>query len=96
MLVCSTACLSREDGELLEVLARQQAFRESSRWVTCVGYGWLVRPEILENPALTLREAGLSENTVSLLTAGIARMGVQMVIFDQDADPLENWPVFDW
>lgn len=56
----------------------------------------MVIPDKLAIPAMCMRNAGLSEDAIRLLTEAREINGADVVIIDRDAKPLEGWPVQPW
>ncbi|NNS09990.1 DUF5983 family protein [Erwinia sp. JH02] len=96
MLICSTGNITREDSEVFREQCRVLAGNSEGRWVVGIFYGFIVRPDVIPVPAMTLRNAGVSENTIRLLTEGCETYGVDSFCFDCDGDPLEGWPFETW
>ena len=96
MLMCSTGNITREDAEVFRKQCRLLSNNVAGRWVVDIFYGFIVRPDILSVPAMTLRNAGVSENTIRLLTEGREIYGVDSFCFDCDGEPLEGWPFETW
>ena len=55
-----------------------------------------MRPDILAVPAMMMRNAGVSENTIRLLMEGCEIYDGDSFCFDCDGEPLEGWPFEEW
>lgn len=96
MLICSKGNITRKDAEIFREKSLLLANKSDGRWVIDVFYGFVVRPDILAVPAMMMRNAGVSENTIRLLTEGGEIYDVDSFCFDCDGEPLEGWPFEAW
>ncbi|QEW34567.1 hypothetical protein D0N50_22760 (plasmid) [Erwinia billingiae] len=96
VLTCSMNNITRCDAIILAKLSEAQAGNVPERWVINIFFGFMVIPEKLAIPAMSMRNAGLSEDAIRLLTDAREINGADVVIIDRDAKPLEGWPLQSW
>lgn len=96
MLTCSTGNITRKDAEILREQSQLLADKPRARWVVDIFYGYIARPGLLAVPAMALRNMGLSESAIRLMTQAQEIYGVETICFDRDGEPLEGWPFYQW
>jgi len=96
VLTCSMNNITRRDAVILAELSGEQAGNGPERWVVNIIFGFMIIPDKLAIPAMSMRNAGLSEDAIRLLTEAREINGADVVIIDRDAKPLEGWPVQSW
>ncbi|MGJ3447752.1 DUF5983 family protein [Enterobacter sp. PTB] len=93
VLECSTAHMTRADGELLAELSREKFEGE---WIMDSGVGFLIRLDARTHPVLLLKRFGLSRAARRLIVQAMKQMRISMIHFSQVGEELAPAETFDW
>ncbi|MGK2894470.1 DUF5983 family protein [Klebsiella michiganensis] len=93
VLECSSAHMTRADGELLAELSREKFEGE---WIMDSGVGFLIRLDARMHPVLLLKRFGLSRAARRLIVRAMKQMRISMIHFSQVGEALAIAGTFDW
>ncbi len=95
-VVCSTAHLTEQDGELLHRLSHDWREWGDAEWIHFTGTGYLVRLCAFSHPLLVLKRRGLSRPARRFILAMMTRRNVTLIHFDSCGQVLRGFDVHDW
>ena len=95
-VVCSTAHLTEQDGELLHRLSHDRREWGDAAWVHFTGTGYLLRLCAFSYPLLVLKRRGLSRSAHRFVHGIMSRFDVTLIHFDCDGEVLSGFDIHDW
>lgn len=88
---CSTSHFSEEDNEIFK-----ECVRRAEYWIHDTYYGYLLMLNESRYPCLRLKELGVSKSVRKLVCTLMATEGIEILIFDRDADTLAGFEIYEW
>ncbi|QMV54167.1 DUF5983 family protein [Ewingella americana] len=88
---CSTFHISKDDAEIFCECSRREGY-----WLHDTHYGYLLVLSGYKYPCLKLKGLGISKSVRKLVFRLMREQGVEILLFDRDADTLEGFETFAW
>jgi hypothetical protein len=88
---CSTAHFSKADDEIFNECSRREGY-----WIHDTYYGYLLVLSGYKYPCLKLKELGISKPVRKLVYTLMQRQGIELLMFERDADTLEGFAIYEW
>jgi hypothetical protein len=88
---CSTSHLSKVDTEIFTECSWREGY-----WIHDTYYGYLLVLSGYKYPCLKLKELGISKPVRKLVHALMKGQGIEILVFDRDADTLEGFAINEW